>query len=147
MERSATQQRHIDAPIEVVWELIGDPNRHPEWWPKMEETECAALEQGCRYRGVIKGLFGTQEHELLLERLDDCREVSIYCEATGVYTRFVLTEAAGGTFVEGVFGAQPHTLGMKVFTATNGRRYLQRWLAESLAALDAAASRAAQAPA
>jgi Polyketide cyclase / dehydrase and lipid transport len=147
MERSTTLQRHIDAPVDVVWELLGDPNRHPEWWPRMEETQCADLEQGCRYRGVIKGLFGAQEHELLLERLDEFREVSIYCEGTGVYTRFVLTEARGGTFVEGCFGAQPQSIGMKVFTATNGKRYLQRWLAESLGALSTAAESAAQAPA
>ena len=145
VERSTTQQRHIDAPVQVVWDLLGDPNRHSEWWPRMEEASCAALEQGCRYRGVVKGLFGGQEHELLLERLDNCREISIYCEGTGVYTRFVLTEAAGGTFVEGLFGAQPQTIGMKVFTAANGKRYLQRWLAESLEALGTAAEEAAHA--
>jgi hypothetical protein len=147
MERSTTLQRHIDAPVEVVWELLGDPNRHPEWWPKMEETECAALEVGCRYRGVVKGPFGSQEHELLMDRRDEFREVSIYCEGTGVYTRFAITEARGGTFVEGCFGAEPKTIGGKVFTATNGRRYLQRWLDESLRGLSLAAESAAQAPA
>jgi hypothetical protein len=59
----------------------------------------------------------------------------------------VITEARGGTFVEGCFGAEPRTIGGKVFTATNGRRYLQRWLAESLRALSSAAESAAQAPA
>jgi hypothetical protein len=89
---------------------------------------------------VIKGPFGrASEHELLLERLDDCREVSIFCEGTGVYTRFTLTEAQGGTFVEGFFGARPKSIGMKVFGALAGRRFLRTWLERSLAALKRAA--------
>jgi Polyketide cyclase / dehydrase and lipid transport len=142
MERSSTRQKHIDAPLETVWDLLGDPNRHPEWWPTMIEVECAALEEGCRYRGVMKGPFGQEEHELLIERLDGCREVSIRCDGVGVYTRFVLTEARGGTFVEGCFGAQPNSPGLKVFAALAGRRYLRGWLERSLEGLKSAAERA-----
>lgn len=142
MERSSTQQAHIDAPVEVVWGLLGDPNRHPEWWPEMLEVECADIEQGCLYRGVVKGPFGTkEEHELLIEGLDNCRQVSIYCEGTGVYTRFSLTEARGGTFLEGCFGAIPKSIGMKVFSAVAGRRYLRSWLSQSLERLKEAAER------
>jgi hypothetical protein len=136
MERSSTLQAHIDAPLETVWQLLGDPNRHPEWWPTMLEVECAALEEGCRYRGVMKGPFGQEEHELLLERLDGCREVSIQCEGTGVYTRFLLTEARGGVFVEA------NSIGMKVFAVLAGRRYLRGWLERSLDGLKSAAERA-----
>ena len=141
MERSSLLQTHVDAPVEVVWDLLGDPNRHPEWWPAWVEVECADIEQGCRYRAVIKGPMGAEEHEVLLERLDECREISIHCEGTGVYTRFRLTEARGGTFVEGHFGAQPESIGMKVFAAVAGRRYMRSWLQRSLAALKAAAER------
>ena len=142
MESSTTQQAHIDAPVDVVWHLLGDPNRHPQWWPDMVEVECADLEQGCRYRGVVKGPLGRkEEHELLIEGLEECREVSIYCEGTGVYTRFFLTEAQQGTFVEGCFGAQPQTIGMRVFGAIAGRRYLRAWLSKSLAGLKQAAER------
>ena len=35
---------------------------------------------------------------LLVEALDGCHEVSIYCDGTGV-TRFLFTDAQGGTFV------------------------------------------------
>jgi hypothetical protein len=140
LERSSTQQAHIDAPVDVIWNLLGDPNRHPEWWPEMVEVECADIEQGCVYRGVVKGPFGMkEEHELLLERLENCREVSIYCEGTGVYTRFYLTEARGGTFVEDCFGAIPHSVGMRVFGAVAGRRYLRSWLSKSLERLKRAA--------
>jgi uncharacterized protein YndB with AHSA1/START domain len=132
MERSSTQQAHIDASVEDVWELIGDPNRHPDWWPRMVEAQCSTLEQGCRYRGVVKGAFGVEEHELLIERLVGCHEISINCEGTGVTTRFLLTEAQGGTFVEGHFSIEPDSLGSKVVTAVSGRRFLRNWLEESL---------------
>ena len=103
MLRSSTQQAFIEAPVERVWQLVGDPNRHPDWWPEMVEVECADLEEGCRYRGVVRGPFGTAPHDLVVDRFEDCREVSIYCDGTGVTTRFVLAEAQGGTFVEGSF--------------------------------------------
>jgi hypothetical protein len=141
-DRSFMQQAHIEAPVEVVWSLLGDPNRHPEWWPSVVEVECTDLEEGCRYRGVTKGPFGrAEEHELLIEGIDECREVSIHCEGTGVYTRFYLTEARNGTFVEGCFGAEPQSVGMKVFGAIVGRRFLRSWLSKSLSSLKAAAER------
>ncbi|MBD0281471.1 MAG: SRPBCC family protein [Thermoleophilaceae bacterium] len=139
MQKSATQQTFIDAPLHEVWDLIGDPNRHPEWWPEVLDVECADLRQGCRYRGVVKGFLGAEEHDLLLTRLEDCREVSIYCGGTGVTTRFVLTEAQGGTFVEGYFGVEPESVGMKVFSAVAGRRFLRGWLERSLENLKSAA--------
>ena len=56
---------------------------------------------------MVKGFFGVDDHELLLERLDDCHEVLISCAGTGVTTSFVLAEARGGTFVEGNFAIEP----------------------------------------
>jgi hypothetical protein len=121
---------------------VGDPNRHADWWPDVIEAECADIREGCRYRGVTKGPFGVSEHELVLDRLDDCREVSIHCEGTGVTTRFVLTEAQGGTFVEGNFGIEPNSIGLKVFSALAGRRIMSSWLQSSLENLKAVAERA-----
>jgi hypothetical protein len=144
--RSSTQHMHIEAPLEHVWELVGDPNRHPDWWPDVIEAECADIREGCRYRGVVKGPFGAAEHALLLERLEDCREVSIYCEGTGVTTRFVLAEAQGGTFVEGNFGIEPNSIGLKVFGALAGRRIMSSWLQKSLENLKAVAERAPAQP-
>jgi Polyketide cyclase / dehydrase and lipid transport len=137
--KSATQQTFIDAPLQEVWDLIGNPNRHPEWWPEMVEVECADIREGCRYRGVVKGFLGPEEHDLLLARVEDCREVCIFCAGTGVTARFVLTEAQGGTFVEGYFGVEPESVGMKFFSALAGRRFLRGWLERSLAGLKSAA--------
>ncbi len=107
----------------------------------MLETDCADIESGCRYRGVLKGPLGKEEHELLLEEVVECREISIACEGTGVFTRFELTGAQGGTFVEGWFGIEPESLGMRAFAAVAGRRYLKSWLEKSLAGLKSAAER------
>lgn len=140
MLRSSTQQAFIEAPVERVWQLVGDPNRHPDWWPEMVEVECADLEEGCRYRGVVRGPFGTAPHDLVVDRFEDCREVSIYCDGTGVTTRFVLAEAQGGTFVEGCFTIEPNSIGMKVLGAVAGRRFMRSWLETSLDNLKQAAA-------
>jgi hypothetical protein len=147
VQKFSTQQTHIDAPVDTVWELVGDPNRHPDWWPEMVDVDCATLHEGCRYRGVVKGIIGNENHELLVERLEverleGCREVSILCEGTGVTTRFMLTEAQGGTFVEGHFSVDPATLRMTLLTAVSGRRFLRSWLERSLVNLKTAAERA-----
>jgi hypothetical protein len=141
VERSSIQHAYIDAPVEIVWDLVGDPNRHPDWWPEMLEVECAHLSEGCRYRGVVKKMFGEEEHNLLVERLDNCQEISIYCDGTGVTTRFVLTEAQGGTFLEGHFAIEPNSIGMKTISAVAGRRIMRSWLERSLANLKRVAER------
>ena len=141
MDRSSTQQAYIEAAPETVWELVGDPNRHPDWWPDVLEVECADLREGCRYRGVVKGPFRASEHDLVIERLDTCQEVCITCDGTGVTTRFVLTAAQGGTFVEGHFAIEPNSIGMKVFTAVTGRRFMRSWLERSLENLKHVAER------
>jgi uncharacterized protein YndB with AHSA1/START domain len=144
VERSSTQQAFIEAPVQAVWDLIGDPRRHPDWWPDWVATECPDPSEGCEYRGVIKGPFGrAEEHDLVLERLDDCHEISVSCVGTGVTTRFVITEARGGTFVEGHFGIEPNSLGMKALAVAAGRRVMRSWLERSLENLKAVAEPAA----
>jgi uncharacterized protein YndB with AHSA1/START domain len=145
--RSSSQQAFIDAPVEQVWELVGNPNRHAGWWPDVIEAECADIREGCRYRGVVKGPFRVAEHELRIDRLDECREVSIYCEGTGVTTRFVLADAQGGTFVEGHFAIEPKSIGTTVFASIAGRRVMASWLQGSLANLKTEAERSGAASA
>jgi uncharacterized protein YndB with AHSA1/START domain len=141
MEHGSIQQTFIDAPPETIWELVGDPNRHPDWWPGVVDVECADLREGCRYREVVKGFFKPQAHDILIERLDTCQEVCISCQDTGVTTRFVLTGAQGGTFVEGHFSIEPGTVGKKVVTAVAGRRVMRSWLERSLENLKQTAER------
>lgn len=141
MEHSSIQQTYIEAEPETIWELVGDPNRHPDWWPGIVDVECADLREGCRYREVVKGYFKPQEHDILIERLDTCQEVCISCQDTGVTTRFVLTGAQGGTFVEGHFSVEPKAVGAKVVTAIAGRRFMRSWLERSLENLKLVAER------
>jgi hypothetical protein len=141
VEHSSTQQAFIDADPETIWQLVGDPNRHPDWWPGVVDVECADLREGCRYREVVKGFFRPQEHDIVIERLDTCQEVCISCQDTGVTTRFVLTGAQGGTFVEGHFSIEPTKVGPKVVTAVMGRRFMRSWLERSLENLKRTAER------
>jgi hypothetical protein len=126
------RQAQIDAPIAHVWELVGDPNRHPEWWPRVIEAECEGIEEGCTYRWVAKGPVGTAEETLLLERLEDCSEIRIRCLDTGTYMRWLLTSARDGTFIDVEFGMEPARIQHRVFDRLAGRRYYRRWLQQSL---------------
>jgi hypothetical protein len=140
--RECRQQVLINAPVQVVWELLGDPNRHPEWWPTVVDAECDELRQGCRFRAVVKSPRGggrEEGHTFTLERLEDCREVLIRCEEIGSYTRFVMTGARGGTFVDAEFGIDPKSTGMHLVAVVAGRRILRRWLEQSIEALERAA--------
>ena len=57
-------------------------------------------------------------------------------------TRFVLTGAQGGTFVEGYFSIEPNSIGTKVVAAVAGRRVMRSWLERSLENLKQVAERA-----
>ena len=140
------QQEFIDAPMSVVWELIADVDRHPEWWPRVVEVECEGLEEGCVYRQVTQTPFGKDEMNLKIENRDDPRRLHVRCVNTGTFIRFDLTEAQGGTFADGEMGMDPDRVRMKVFDAALGRRYFSSWLAETLESLGRAARERAGSP-
>jgi hypothetical protein len=39
-------QTHIDAPLEDVWALVGNPSTYPEWWPAAVEIRGQTFEVG-----------------------------------------------------------------------------------------------------
>jgi hypothetical protein len=128
----------------VVWDLVSDVNRHPEWWPRVIDVQCAGLEPACEYKEVVQTPFGKDEMHMKAERLEDCKELKIRCVNSGTYFHLLLTAAQDGTFVDGRFGMEPADLGHRVFDAVAGKRYFRRWLAQSLEAMrEAARSRAA----
>jgi hypothetical protein len=47
-------QAHLDAPPETLCGLVGNPERHPEWWPRVIGVQCDGLDEGCSYRQVLK---------------------------------------------------------------------------------------------
>lgn len=135
------EQALIEAPVETIWELIGDAKRHPEWWPRMIEVECEGLEEACTYKVIGKSPMGVVENEMLVETLDGCRELSIRCMNTGMYCKWLLTEARDGTFIDAEFGMEPTTAGTRVFDVLAGKRYFRRWVGQSLEGLRKAATR------
>lgn len=144
---SAKRQTIIDAPVGCVWALLGDPTTYDDWWPNVVRVDADEIAPGCEYRQVSKGPFGiTDEHRVTVEQLDDCHVVQVRCIEPGITLRWVLTEAQGRTFVEAEFGVDMDSIGKRVFGAIAGKRFLRRWVEQSLAALDEA-SRAAPEPA
>ena len=85
------QQVLIEASPEVVWELITDVNRHPEWWPDVEEVHCEDFHEGCSYREVIKVPLGTAEREFVVNEATDCQRFRIDCVVSGAFVDLGLT--------------------------------------------------------
>ena len=129
------QQTWIDAPVEVVWELIRNVDRHPDWWPRVVNVQCDGLEEGCNYRQLTETPFGTQELNIVVDRLDELREMRIRCIDTGTFVDLSLTSARGGTFVDARFGMDPQTMRLRVFDAVAGKRFFRSWLEQSLDAM------------
>ena len=131
----ARRQTFIDAPQQVVWDLIADVEQHPRWWPGVVEVDCEQVAEGCQYREVIKVPFGTAERQFEIEDLDDPTRFNIRCVNTGAFVELDLNGARGGTFVDGRAGMDPKSLGFRAFDAVAGQRYFSRWLEESLEAM------------
>jgi hypothetical protein len=131
---SARRQVMVDAPVERVWELIGDITRHPEWWPRVEEVECDVLEEGCTYRQVTRQPGRSITTTISIEELDDCHQLRVRCVDTGMYAHFLLTPAQDGTFVDGELGIED-----KGMLRVVGPAFVRRWIAQSLEGLRRAA--------
>jgi uncharacterized protein YndB with AHSA1/START domain len=132
----ARQQAYIDAPVEVVWELLADVDRHSEWWPRVLEVQCDDdFEPGCTYREVVRSPVGTDDMLLHVDRMDDCKELLIRCVNTGTFVHMLLAEAQDGTFVDARFGMEPAKLQHRIFDFVAGKRYFRTWLLQSLEAM------------
>jgi Polyketide cyclase / dehydrase and lipid transport len=138
-------QAQVDVPPDALWELVGNVERHPEWWPRVIGVQCEGLEEGCSYRQVLKSPMGVIETEVSIERLADCRELTLRCMDTGTYAHWLFTEAQGGTFIDVEFGLDPKTARTRVFDVVAGRRYFRQWLQQSIEALRVAANERAAA--
>jgi hypothetical protein len=135
------QQVLIAASPRAVWSLITDVNRHPEWWPDVEEVQCDDFHEGCTYREVIKVPLGTAKREFVVTEASDCQRFRIDCQISGAFVDLGLTEAQDDTFVDAVAGMNPIGLRYSAFDAIAGRGYFRKWLARSLEAMGEAATR------
>jgi uncharacterized protein YndB with AHSA1/START domain len=130
------QQAFIDAPIDHVWKLASDPELQTRWWPDTLVFECidGEFEQGCRVRSVERRPWPLPKLETTLEvaELEPGHELLIRCIDTGTYTRAVLTEGQGGTFVEMEAGSDPKSLAIRLQIAAAGQRFFRRWVSHAL---------------
>ena len=133
---SATHsQALIEAPPKRVWELVGDPRRHPEWWPRIVEVRGQEFDEGSNFAQVTKDPGGSIETTMAIDRLEELNAIHLRCTNTGTYSRWVLTEAQGDTFVDVEFGMDPIGVKYKLFDGAFGKLYFRRWLSQSLDAL------------
>jgi Polyketide cyclase / dehydrase and lipid transport len=126
------RQAHLEAPLELVWGLVGTPSRYPEWWPRVVEVRGERFEEGDEYAQVTRDPSGSVESMFLLERREDLREIRMSCRLTGMYADWLLTRAQGGTFVELTMGIEPKRFGDRVFDMALGKLYFRRWSEQSL---------------
>jgi uncharacterized protein YndB with AHSA1/START domain len=126
------EQAHLDAPLEAVWDLVGTPGRYPEWWPRVIEVRGERFEEGDEWAQVTQTPSGKTETNFLLERREDLRAIRMSCELTGTYAEWLLTPAAGGTFVELEMGMEPRGVRYRVIDLAIGRPYFRRWASESI---------------
>ena len=136
------QQAHLDAPIADVWELVGTPARHPEWWPLVVSVDGVVAGVGDDYVQVTRGpMKSTPRTTLVIDRFDELREIRMRCQESGLYSHWTLTEAQEGTFVDLEMGMEATDASNRAFDLTAGRLYYRRWVTEALAALRTAATR------
>jgi uncharacterized protein YndB with AHSA1/START domain len=132
----------IEAPVGTVWELVGNPATYDRWWPRIVHVDAEEIAPGCTYRQRIKEPFGREDtHTVEIEELEDCHVVQVRCLEPGVAMRWAVTSAGEGTFVDAAFGVEIDSLGKRVFGAIAGKRFLRRWLEDSLEALRTATER------
>jgi uncharacterized protein YndB with AHSA1/START domain len=126
----------IEAPLEAVWNLVGDPSRYPEWAGNvLEVTGLATLEEGSTFRQKGRTPMGSQTTTFVIDDLDDMREIKLRCLQSGYYAHWMLTEARGETFADVEIGMDPATLGYRAFDTVMGRRWYRRLVDNSLTGL------------
>jgi Polyketide cyclase / dehydrase and lipid transport len=133
---SSKDRAFINAPVDAVWRLAADPDRQTEWWPDTIEFECEgeSFEQGCKVRNVQSRPWPMGDLTTTLEvaTMNEGRELLVKCTDTGTFTRAVLTEAQGGTYIECEAGNDPMSMQYKLIDATVGRRLFRRWVEHAL---------------
>jgi hypothetical protein len=130
---SYRQQALIEAPVEEVWGLIGDPNRYPEWAGfAVEVTGLPEVAEGAEFEQTTRSKrTGTNTTVWRVDELEELHEIKLRCTRTGWYSRFLLTEARGDTFVDAEFGIEPTAIQYRLIFGA-GRRHFTSVATQSL---------------
>lgn len=135
------EQAVVDAPVSRVWQLVSDPRLYPEWFPRVFEIQGERYDEGSEFVMVSRQpLIGRDEAHLLIDRMDDLRELRMHCTISGMFVHWQLTDAQGGTFLNAAFGMDPIRRRDHVIDFTLGRRFFRRWLVEAVEGLKQAAT-------
>jgi Polyketide cyclase / dehydrase and lipid transport len=133
-------QALVDAPLLKVWELLADPGRYPEWFPRTIEIRGTRFEEGVEFLQVFaQPLVGRTEARFLIDTINELREIRMHCTTTGTFVHWQLTDAQGGTFLDAGFGMNPVRRSDRLFDPFVGRPFFRRWLAEAIDSLSRAA--------
>jgi hypothetical protein len=125
-------QAHLDAPLEDVWALVGNPATYPEWWPAAVEIRGERFEVGDVYTQVV-GIAGRRpEYSRIIDRRDELKELGWSCPTTGGFQRWLLSDAQGGTFVDMEMGIHPPAFRYGLFDKTVGRWFMKRWAEQAI---------------
>ena len=128
--------------LERVWELVGDPNRYPEWAGDIVEvTGLPRIARDATFRQVTRNANGTSASTFKIEELEDLRSIKMRCLDTNTYTRFVLTDAGGETFVDVETGTASTALRDKALDATKRKLFFRRLVNRMLDGLREAVAR------
>ena len=120
------RQGFIEAPVEVVWDLISDIERHPEWWPRVIEVQCDGLEEGCTYRQLTQTPLGKDEMNLLIEQPRGAARPSHPLPQHRHLRPLRAHRRRGGTFVDSEMGMEPQGLKARIIDADRGPPLLHR---------------------
>ena len=127
------QQAVIDAPVEVVWELVGDPNTYPEWASNVVEvTGLPTISKGAEFEQATRSPLGTSRTTFVIDELEDLRRIRLHCTQSGYFSEWSLTEAQGETFADIELGMNPSRLPYRVLSAVAGKRTFRQLLDEQL---------------
>ena len=136
------QQALVEAPLERVWELVGDPNRYPEWASDIVEvTGLPRIAQDATFRQVTRTANRTSAATFKIEELENLCSIKMRCLDTNTYTRFVLTDARGETFVDVETGTASTSLRDRALDATKRRLFFRRLVNRMLDGLREAVAR------
>jgi uncharacterized protein YndB with AHSA1/START domain len=139
------EQALIDAPVEKVWELVGDPRRYPEWVGDevIEVTGLPSVEEGAEFEQLTRNPFGQNRTTFTIEQLEDLHEITLRCKSSGWYSHWNLTEAGGGTFADVEIGMDPISAPYRAMDAVTGKRWYRRVAQKSVDGIKRALERSA----
>jgi len=126
-------QAHLDASLDEVWALVGNPATYPQWWPVAVEIHGETFEVGDVYTQVVAPFAGKRlEYTRIIDRRDELKELQWSCPTSGGFQRWLLTPAQGGTFVDMEMGLHPPALRYRLFDKSVGRFFIKRWADQAI---------------